>query len=1767
MNLAGSLSSLELRPWTGRNVTWFGAVLIGAIVALAGYDIVRSYHLAVAENGRLLESGAQIIAEQTARSVQAVDIALLNLAEEYGRGDLSRLSPPELHTLLRGKARDLVQSGGIALHDSSGNALGLSWMYPIDAESANVSNRVQFQTVRDHASTGLLIGDAVRSYTDQQWFFPISRRLVRPDGEFAGMLSARGSIAYYQQFYRDIQPDVSLNVTLMHRDGTLLARYPAVDAAYGKHYPILDEMMAARDTGQPAPLRVVSPLDGVERFGAVRPVPNYPLVVVLTRDVTTALAPWRAQAVGTALRTLALAGFAAALLALLKRQFTNLDGARKSLQASQERFALAVAGSDDGIWDWDYESGIAFGSQRAREILGLPPGPVMQSIEEWFANLETQLHPEDRAPRIEAIEAHLTGRRPTYEGEYRVRNPDGSYRWVRIRGLCVRRGAERPHRMAGSVSDIDARKRAEESLRQSEERYALAMTGSNEGHWVWELKTDEVFASPTMNEIFGLPADTRITRWSSYFDRVTIPPEDFIDVQAAFRAQFAGNSPRLDVEHRIVLPDGSVRWVHSRGQCFRDERGKAVRMAGATVDISDRKRAEEALRQSEERYALALTGSNEGHFVWDIEKDELFGSAKFNELYGWKGMSGVTKFSEYIARIPVHPDDAPLLRKSRADHLAGLTPRVDVEYRIIHGTSGEVRWLHSRGQCFRDATGKPVQLAGSTMDITDRKRTEQALRESEERFAVSVAGSNDGIVDWDIVNDRMYASERAMQILNLDATVTVRTRDEWRAMIVYHPDDAERVREDLRRCLGGETDMREGEYRVRLRDGAYRWIRHRNKCMRDANGKPVRLSGSVSDIDAQKRAEQALRESEERFALAVAGSDDGIWDWNYETGRGFGSERAREILGLEPGPEIMPLADWFEAYEAQLHPDDVQPRHDAIEAHLCGATPAYEGEYRVRNKDGSYRWIAVRGLSVRRGDARPHRMAGSFSDVDARKRAEQALRLSEERLAIAMTGTHEAHWVWDLVKGQVYVSPLLNELFGLPLETQIVASIREFFAHSPVHPDDVERLNKVVAEHIAGATPRLDVEYRIVNRQSGVVRWVHSRAQVFRDAAGRPERMAGATVEVTERRRAELALRESEERYALAIAGTNDGIIDWDIANDRMFTSERAMHILGIEAAGTVRTRDQTIELVKVHPDDVERLETTFRKNQSGNSDVREGDYRVRQADGEYRWVRIRGKHVRDANGRAIRWVGSLSDVDAQTRTAEALRRSEERYQLAVEGSNEGLWDWDLVSDTLFLSPRAQHILGFEPDEPVQSRREWNRRGTYHPDDVGVIRKAVSDHLHGRTQTFVVEYRMRSGSPEWNWYRERGIAVRDAQGRPYRMAGSLENISARKNAEAQRAQLELQLRQAQKLEAIGTLAGGIAHDFNNILAAILGYGEMAQRDATEGTPLRRHIDAALSAGVRAKSLVERILAFSRSGIGERVPVHVQSIVVEALDLVTASLPAGIQLQRELDADHAAVLGDPIQVHQVVMNLCANAVQAIKSRGAITVALGEVDLKEKIVSTSVLPDGRYVRLQVRDTGGGIPAHVLERIFDPFFTTKEVGVGTGLGLSLVHGIVTDLGGGIDIESRVGEGSTFTVYVPWQSNVAAPEVVAETVQPGTGETILLVDDEETLVRLGEEMIAELGYEPVGFTSSVAALATFREAPERFNAVLSDEAMPDMTGSELALEIRKIRPDIPIVLMSGYVTTALSSRARDAGVVEVLNKPLVRGDIARSLAGALRS
>ena len=394
------------------------------------------------------------------------------------------------------------------------------------------------------------------------------------------------------------------------------------------------------------------------------------------------------------------------------------------------------------------------------------------------------------------------------------------------------------------------------------------------------------------------------------------------------------------------------------------------------------------------------------------------------------------------------------------------------------------------------------------------------------------------------------------------------------------------------------------------------------------------------------------------------------------------------------------------------------------------------------------------------------------------------------------------------------------------------------------------------------------------------------------------------------------------------------------------------------------------------------------------------------------------------------------------------------------------------------------------------------------------------------------------------------------------------DITERKLAQAERERLEQRLRQAEKMEAVGRLAGGIAHDFNNVLAGIFAYGEMLFEETPGDSPLKRYAQNVLTAATRGRALVEQILAYSRSQRGKRAPVDIAHVVDETLELVRGSLPPDIRLEVSAPELPLVVIGDATQLHQVVTNLCSNAIQAMSGGGTLRVTLETADLSaERALSHGTLAPGRYVRLIVEDSGSGMDEATLSHIFEPFFTTKEIGQGTGLGLALVYAIVTDSGGTIDVKSAPKQGTTFTIYGPL-AEVALAAAADDTAAPpprGNGERVLLIDDEAPLLAVTAEVLSRLGYEPVSFSDSRAALAAFEAAPERFDVVVADEVMPGLTGTGLASVLRRRRPALPIVLVSGYSGPILTQQALAAGVSELLIKPLQSREIATTLARVL--
>jgi two-component system cell cycle sensor histidine kinase/response regulator CckA len=412
----------------------------------------------------------------------------------------------------------------------------------------------------------------------------------------------------------------------------------------------------------------------------------------------------------------------------------------------------------------------------------------------------------------------------------------------------------------------------------------------------------------------------------------------------------------------------------------------------------------------------------------------------------------------------------------------------------------------------------------------------------------------------------------------------------------------------------------------------------------------------------------------------------------------------------------------------------------------------------------------------------------------------------------------------------------------------------------------------------------------------------------------------------------------------------------------------------------------------------------------------------------------------------------------------------------------------------------------------------------------------------------------------WEWYSSKNERTYDLIDTPMKLSdGSIGKLEIFHDI-TERKKMEAQLQQAQKMESIGALAGGIAHDFNNILSAIIGFSELAIDEAPKETQLSDNIQQVLKAGDRARNLVQQILAFSRKSTQEEKPIDIIPIVKEVLELLQASLPANVEIRETCESDLGVIMADPTQIHQVLMNLCTNAAHAMRENGGvldIKLARVEVDSGFATIHSAVKP-GHHLKISISDTGHGMSPKILEKIFEPYFTTKQRGEGTGLGMAVVQGIVESHGGGIIAKSELGKGTVFDILIPILNTTIEEEFEESEPLPTGTEHILFVDDEQFLTEIAEQMLMRLGYTVTTRTSSVEALELFKSSPIRFDMVITDMDMPNMSGDSLAQTLIKIRPDIPIILCTGYSDRIDEKRAKELGIKAFAMKPFVMRDMA---------
>ncbi|MBA3004823.1 MAG: PAS domain S-box protein [Desulfurivibrio sp.] len=528
-------------------------------------------------------------------------------------------------------------------------------------------------------------------------------------------------------------------------------------------------------------------------------------------------------------------------------------------------------------------------------------------------------------------------------------------------------------------------------------------------------------------------------------------------------------------------------------------------------------------------------------------------------------------------------------------------------------------------------------------------------------------------------------------------------------------------------------------------------------------------------------------------------------------------------------------------------------------------------------------------------------------------------------------------------------------------------------------------------------------------------------------------------------------------------------------------------------------------------------------------------------------------------DGRLAGAVVSFKNISDKKKVMRDLVASENRYRAIASAAQDAIILMDDHGRIVYWNPAAERIFGYTEKEalgrdlhdlvmPARFALEMNTGmqrfwASGSGDVIGKVLEMTALRKGG--SEFPVELTVSSLRQDEGWW----------------AVGIVRDISEREQERAERENLQAQLRHSQKMEAIGTLAGGIAHDFNNILAAIMGYTELALLEAEEGV-LRDTLTEVRKASGRAKDLVAHILAFSRQGEMAKTPVNVAPIIKETLKMLRASLPTTIEIKQTMGQDLGKIHADPTQIHQVLMNLCTNAAHAMRETGGVLeVGLVQMRLEdESILGTFALDPGNYLRLTVRDTGQGIEGLILARIFDPFFTTKNRGEGTGLGLSVVHGIVISHGGAIDVQSVPGEGTSFILYFPVLESVSETVAAAVVDAPPTGkERVLLVDDEVALIEMGERILVYLGYQVTSRTSSIEALELFRDQPDNFDLVITDYTMPNMTGGELAKHILAIRPKMPIVLCTGFSEVFTEERALALGIKGYVMKPISIHDLAK--------
>jgi PAS domain S-box-containing protein len=1204
------------------------------------------------------------------------------------------------------------------------------------------------------------------------------------------------------------------------------------------------------------------------------------------------------------------------------------------------------------------------------------------STAEWFATPDlwvSLLHPEDRERVLRATEDAMMAGQPT-EYEYRMVTREGEVRWFHDRGAFVVNEQGERTAWQGVIIDITERKRAEVSLLRSEGRFRSIIETTKEWVWAIDLEGRHTYSNPAVEAILGYVPEELVGE-----SALPLMHEDD-------RRQMEEMLPILLRERRgwegLVLrwrhKDGSYHYLESNAVPIL-EAGNLIGFQGTDRDITKRKRTEEALEESEKLYRLIVETANEGIWLLDLDGKIQFINPQAAELLGYtvEEMRGRNAFDFLF-----HEDQKEAQRRF-AQRKDGYRPQA--EFRAQCKDGSKLRILTSSAPV-RNMEGEVTGLLGMLIDITEQKRAEEEKAnlttevEWQQERLISIVANVPGIV-WETWWTTESISQRTGFVNDYVETMLGYSVEEWLSKpdfwlsVIYEEDKEGALLESSEIISGGERGRL--EYRMVTKDGRVVWAETQFVVLKE-EGQAKGLRGVTIDITERKLSEMALQQNHTLLRAIIDGIPDAIYMKDSQ-GRyvlvnsactAFINKPAEEIIGhVDSDLFASETASRIKEFDQSSIAKGVPCTYEEETVSAAGRKHIYlTTKFIYNDKQGNF--VGLIGVSHDITELRQASQALIESELEQRRLVTNS-ELQRERLAQAQTVAQVGSWEMDLSTGAVLWSDEMYRIYEFapdqfhPTHRCIVGMI---------HPED-----RVAADEVFSQWTNPDTTSAFNHRllmPDGRIKFIEQRWEIIRDEQGKPVRARGSSQDITERVNAQERQYQSEAALALAQQVAHLGSWELDLVNledvnsNPLRWSDETFRIFGCVPEETEVSNDAFFKIV--HPADRESIAAGIAEL------LRTGtrysvDHRIIQPGGGERVVHEEAELILGGKSKCpLKVVGTVQDITERKQREDALLESEERFQLLARATNEVIWDWNIITNGIWWNEGIRTVFGYATNE-VGGGLDWWLKGI-HPDDAESIGTSIHEFFDSDGQIWTGEYRYARADGSYALVIDRGTVIRDIDGKPVRMIGSMRDVTELKSGEEKLRQMEDQLRQSQKLESIGLLAGGIAHDFNNMLTAINGYSELTLRRLKEDDPLRRNIEEIKKAGERSADLTHQLLAFSRQQMLQPKILSLNQVITDTSKLLERLIGENVQLFTTLNQKAGQVKVDPGQLSQIIMNLAINARDAMPEGGKITIETGNVTLDDEYARhhVSTIP-GEYVMMSVSDTGTGMDAETQTHLF--------------------------------------------------------------------------------------------------------------------------------------------------------------------------------------------